>query len=220
MKREEMKKLILDSQNVLDEFEFLILGSQAILGSELYDEIVEKNKEKKENYLFISSELDIVPINYPYEEALILEGVFGEESYYHQTHKVYCQIVEEKTCFLINNYQYRLNKINFFADNKLCYAYFLDEEALFIAKILVGREKDFIFCKEMIKQGFVKEESLIPLFEKNKNYLLKKYSDRITEQHINETFIKIKRMFNENKIEKVIDNKVEINSEKLGLKNE
>lgn len=219
MKKEQMKKLIMDSQNVLDEFEFLILGSQAVLGTEQYDRIIAENKDKN-NYLFLSSELDIVPINYPYEEALVLEGVFGEDSYYHKTHKVYCQIVEEKTCFLINNYQYRLNKINFCTDNKLCYAYFLDEESLFIAKILVGREKDFLFCEEMIKQNLVNEESLIPLFEKNKNYLLKKYSDRITENHIDETVIKIKRMFNENKIEKVIDNKVEINSEKLGLKNE
>lgn len=73
MNREDLEHIIRASGDVTNEYEFVIVGSQAILGSIPYPEPVFK----------MSAEADIYPINAP-DLADRIDGSIGEGSRCHE----------------------------------------------------------------------------------------------------------------------------------------
>lgn len=92
-----------------------------------------------------------------------------------------------------------MNKFEF--KDRYCQIYFLDETTIFIAKILVGRKKDFTYCKEMIRRNLIQEEPVLKVLEANRNYLIEKYPD-LNNNRIDLGLNRIKRLFEKYKLEK------------------
>lgn len=147
MTKEQLIKLLEDSKEMIDEYQFLIVGSQSINGHQQYHSFNKKNK-----YLQLSEEADVICLNHDYNSSECLESIFGEDSYYHKQHKSYLQIVETKTICLLKDYEYRLNKETVFNRHtgKEFVIFSLSPEDLFLTKMIANREKDFLYCKEMI----------------------------------------------------------------------
>lgn len=80
MTREELEHIIRASGNVTDQYEFMIVGSQSILGSIPNPEAV----------FTMSAEADIYPLHAP-ELADKIEGALGEGSQFHDTYGYYAQ---------------------------------------------------------------------------------------------------------------------------------
>lgn len=80
MNREDLEHIIRASSDVTNEYEFIIVGSQAILGSIPYPELIFK----------MSAEADIYPLNAP-DLADRIDGAIGEGSRFHESNGYYAQ---------------------------------------------------------------------------------------------------------------------------------
>lgn len=80
MTREELEHIIRASADVTDQYEFVIIGSQSMLGPE-------PNPEK---VFTVSMEADIYPLESP-DLADVIDGAIGEGSKFHETNGYYAQ---------------------------------------------------------------------------------------------------------------------------------
>jgi hypothetical protein len=78
MKREELEHIIRASGDITDQYEFVIIGSQSILGP----------VPNPPDAFTVSMEVDIYPLRFP-ELADEIEGAIGEGSLFHKTHGYY-----------------------------------------------------------------------------------------------------------------------------------
>ena len=86
MNREDLEHIIRAAADVTDQYEFVIVGSQSILGSVPNPEAV----------FTMSAEADIYPLQAP-ELAEKIEGALGEGSQFHDTNGYYAQGVGPET---------------------------------------------------------------------------------------------------------------------------
>ena len=89
MQRSELEHVICASGEIADDDEFIIIGSQAILGQ--FPDAPAK--------LLMSMETDIYPKNLP-ELADKIDGAIGEGSHFHAMHGYYAQGVGPETAIL------------------------------------------------------------------------------------------------------------------------
>jgi hypothetical protein len=89
MTREELEHLIRAAADVTNEYEFVVIGSQSILGP-----IPNPPAE-----LTMSMEADIYPMNAE-EKADDIDGALGEGSHFHETYGYYAQGVDSTTACL------------------------------------------------------------------------------------------------------------------------
>jgi hypothetical protein len=89
MNREDLEHLIRAAATVTNEYEFVIVGSQSILGSIPYPPAELK----------MSAEADMYPLNAE-EKAIQIEGALGEGSMFHATFGYYAQGVGSNTAVL------------------------------------------------------------------------------------------------------------------------
>jgi len=89
MTREELEHIIRASGDVTDEYEFIVVGSQSILGP----------VPRPEEVFTMSAEADIYPLRAP-ELAEKIEGALGEGSQFHKTFGYYAQGVGPETAVL------------------------------------------------------------------------------------------------------------------------
>ena len=89
MKREELEHIIRASGDITDQYEFVIIGSQSILGP----------VPNPPDAFTVSMEVDIYPLRFP-ELADEIEGAIGEGSLFHKTHGYYAQGVGPNTAVL------------------------------------------------------------------------------------------------------------------------
>jgi hypothetical protein len=149
MKREDLEHILRAAAGITNEDEFIIIGSQSILGAVPYP------SEK----LMESNEVDIYPLNNP-GLADLIDGGIGEGSAFHETFTYYAQGVGPETAILPDGWQQRLIIIqneNTRSSKGLC----LEPHDLAASKIVAGRDKDWAFVKEMIAQGVVQITILI-----------------------------------------------------------
>lgn len=143
MEREQLEHLIRAAAQVTHEYEFVIVGSQSILGP-----VPNPPQELK-----ASMEADMYPLNAP-EKADLLDGNIGEGSWFHTTHQVYVQGVGPETAVLPSGWELRLHKVQT-AQTDLKIGYCLDALDLFMSKAWAGREKDREFCIALLRHGYV-----------------------------------------------------------------
>jgi hypothetical protein len=151
MTRDELEHIIRASGDVTDQYEFIIVGSQSILGPIPHPEAV----------FTMSAEADIYPLNAP-ELAERIEGVLGEGSRFHETHGYYAQGVGPETAVLPAGWMGRVHRVQSAATNHRV-GYCLAVVDLFLSKAAASREKDREFCMALLEHGHVKGSEAIAL---------------------------------------------------------
>lgn len=149
MTREELEHIIRASADITDQYEFVIVGSQSMLGPVPHPEEV----------FTVSMEADIYPLQAP-ELAEKIDGAIGEGSQFHQTFAYYAQGVGPETAILPKDWMRRVHRVQN-VNTKGRVGYCLDVVDLFLAKAAAGREKDREFCMAMFEHGYVTLEELL-----------------------------------------------------------
>jgi len=141
--REELEHIIRACADLTDQYEFMIVGSQSILGAIPNPEAV----------FTVSAEADIYPLLAP-ELAEKIEGAIGEGSQFHATHGYYAQGVGPETAVLPADWMQRVHRVQSEATN-LRVGYCLDVVDLFLSKAVAARDKDRGFCMALLEHGYV-----------------------------------------------------------------
>lgn len=143
MTREELEHIIRASGDITNQYEFVIVGSQSILGS----------VPNPEEVFMVSMEADIYPLQAP-ALADEIDGAIGEGSQFHQTYGYYAQGVGPDTATLPKDWMQRVHRVQNSNTNGRV-GYCLDVLDLFLAKAAAGREKDREFCMSLFEYGYV-----------------------------------------------------------------
>jgi hypothetical protein len=139
MTREELEHLIRACAEVTQHYEFVILGSQSILGP----------LPNAEADFTMSAEVDIYPLQAP-ELADAIDGAQG---------------VGPETAVLPSDWMTRVHRVQSAATNDRV-GYCLDVVDLFLAKAAAARDKDRVFCMALMRHGHVDLERAMDLVPK------------------------------------------------------
>lgn len=143
MNRHELEHLIRACGAITDEYEFVIVGSQSLLGQFPYPD----------PFFKMSAEADIYPRHAP-DLADKIDGGIGEGSEFHQNNGYYAQGIGPDTAILPQGWEARLSKVqNGNTDNRIGWC--LDVLDLFLSKAAAARPKDQAFCQALIRHGYV-----------------------------------------------------------------
>jgi hypothetical protein len=154
MNREDLEHIIRASADITQQYEFIIIGSQSILGSIPHPEDVFK----------ASAEADIYPYQAP-QLAIDIDGAIGEGSPFHETYGYYAQGVGPETAVLPLDWLSRVHRVqNANTNDRIGYC--LDVLDLFMSKAAAGRAKDREFCMALMEYGHVKPAAAIHLVAK------------------------------------------------------
>jgi hypothetical protein len=156
MQRSELEHLLRAAGEIIDERQFIVIGSQSILGK-----YPDAPKE-----LLRSREADFIAKNRP-ERTRMLEAI-GEASRFYETFGYYVDPVDSRTAVLPRDWKSRLVNVSSPGTNGvtgLC----LDPHDLFISKVAAWRDKDIEFAKAMIGHGMVEKDRLLVLASKVPN---------------------------------------------------
>jgi hypothetical protein len=151
MTREELEHIIRASGDVTDQYEFMIVGSQSILGPVPNPEAV----------FTMSAEADIYPLYAP-ELADKIEGALGEGSQFHETFGYYAQGVGPQTAVLPDGWLNRVHRVQNAGTNDRV-GYCLGVVDLFMSKAAAARDKDRDFCMALLEHGYVKPAAALEL---------------------------------------------------------
>ena len=151
MTRDELEHIIRASAEITDQYEFMIVGSQSILGP----------VPSPEPVFTVSMEADIYPKQAP-ELADQIDGAIGEGSQFHETYGYYAQGVGPNTAILPKDWQSRLHRVQN-ANTNGRIGFCLDVIDLFLSKAAAGRDKDREFCMALLQHGCVALEQALAL---------------------------------------------------------
>jgi hypothetical protein len=151
MTRKELEHVIRAAAEVTNEYEFVVVGSQSILGP-----IPNPPAE-----LTMSMEADIYPMNAE-EKADDIDGALGEGSHFHETYGYYAQGVDSTTACLPHGWKERLRRVQSSATNDRV-GYCLDVIDLFLAKTAANREKDRELNIALMWHGYVSPQAAIDM---------------------------------------------------------
>jgi Nucleotidyltransferase of unknown function (DUF6036) len=143
MRREELEHIIRASGDITNQYEFVIVGSQSMLGP----------VPNPEEVFTVSMEADIYPLQAP-ELADKIDGAIGEGSQFHSSFGYYAQGVGPETATLPKDWMQRVHRVQNGNTNGRV-GYCLDVLDLFLAKAAAGRGKDREFCMALFEYGYV-----------------------------------------------------------------
>jgi hypothetical protein len=151
MTREELEHIIRASADVTDQYEFIIIGSQSILGSVANPDAV----------FTMSAEADIYPLHAP-ELADKIDGAIGEGSRFHETNGYYAQGVGPDTAILPSGWLHRVHRVqNSNTNDRVGYCLGLAD--IFLSKAAAGRDKDREFCMALFVHAHVTPAEVLGL---------------------------------------------------------
>ncbi len=161
MNAEQLRHLLRAAASVTGENEFVVIGSQAILGSH----------PDAPRSLRKSVEGDTYPKNHP-EKSIEIDGAIGELSPFHQQFGYYAHGVAPETATLPDGWQFRL--VEFSVNDPggtigLC----LEVHDLAFSKLAAGREKDIEFVRELLKHRLINRGKLLRLVQAEKHQEIK-----------------------------------------------
>lgn len=155
MNRYEVEHILRASRGVTGQKEFVIIGSQSVLGKH-----PDAPRELRQ-----SMELDIYPRNEP-NLSEDIEGSLGRYSHFSETYGYYADGVSPETAFLPAGWEDRLTPIcNENTDGATGWC--IDPADRTIAKLYAARPKDLAFIRAMLKHHFIRPtqiERLIATF--------------------------------------------------------
>jgi hypothetical protein len=159
MRRDQMEHAIRAACQIIGRQEVIVVGSQAILGTFLEDELPRQAT--------MSAEIDILPIADSAEEiaqlADSIEGVAGEFSPFEELHGFSIDGVDMQTSALPEGWRDRLVKVQNVntaepGGGRQFTGWCLDKEDLCVAKLCAFREKDQNFVSALLEAGLVDAE--------------------------------------------------------------
>lgn len=149
MQRAQLEHLIRAAAEITNQYEFVVIGSQAILGS-----VASPPAE-----CTMSMEADLYPLQAP-ELADLIDGAIGELSFFHDHYGYYAQGVGPETAHLPRGWQSRLVRLQSVRTNGRV-GFCLDPVDLFVSKACAGREKDGVFNRALVTHGIVSIEAAL-----------------------------------------------------------
>jgi hypothetical protein len=155
VRRAELEHLVGAACEVTGDDEIIVIGSQAIHAS--------IPEEKLPGPTTLSNEADLWPIGAEDEHdprIAQIEGVLGEDSPFHRTHRVYGDGVDATTAMLPPGWEARLVRFESANTNGkvgLC----LERHDLCIAKLVAGRPKDLAFIDSLLRAHRLNEVTLV-----------------------------------------------------------
>lgn len=155
MRRSEFEHLIAAAANAIGENEFVVVGSQAIVGAVI----------DAPDSLLLSMEADVYPLRAP-ERAIEIDGALGDGSPFHEAFGFYAHGVGPETAKPPAGWQDRLVRVEIpprAHSDRSPIAYCLEPHDLVLAKCVAGRERDWEFAREALAADVVRSP---PLFER------------------------------------------------------
>lgn len=153
MLRHQLEHLIRAAGRITDRYEFIVVGSQSILGS----------VDRPPLACLLSNEADIYPMGAE-ELSDQIDGAIGEGSQFHDTYGYYAQGVDSSTATLPTGWESRLVRLQTQAtDGRIgdC----LDVLDLFMSKCAAARPKDREFNLVLLRAGLVDADQALQLIE-------------------------------------------------------
>ncbi len=158
MKRSELEHVIRAAAGITGAEQFVIIGSQAILGQ--FPNAPEE--------LLVSIEADLFTLRNP-GDADLIDGSIGEGSPFHQTFGYYAHGVGQERLIPIRN-------ANTGGGTGLC----LEVHDLASSKMAAGREKDLSFVEALLRRGLANSKVIedrlasMPLTEERRTAFLQR----------------------------------------------
>jgi hypothetical protein len=146
MNRQQLEHIIRASAGISGADQFVIIGSQAILGQFPVPPTVFTE----------SMEADVYSLRNP-EDAVLIEGSIGEGSPFHRTFGYYAHGVAEETAKLPTDWKDRLIEVrnsNTAGAVGLC----LEVHDLVVSKLVAGRDKDLEFVAAIFKHSMAQKQ--------------------------------------------------------------
>ena len=150
MNRSQLEHLLRAAGAIIEESDFIIVGSQAILGQYPNAPLA----------MLTSMEADMVAANHPDRTEVL--NVIGDLSNFHDTFGYYVDPVSESTAILPQGWRDRLVSVASPSTNGVT-GHCLHPHDLMISKIAAGREKDLDFAKLMVVHKMVDREEVLKL---------------------------------------------------------
>jgi hypothetical protein len=154
MKRVEIDHIIRAAADVTGEQEFIIIGSQAILGNTVDDGFPAD--------LLVSMEADMYPSQAP-EKAELIDGSLGDGSQFHRTFGYYAHGVGPDTATAPAGWQDRLIEVPIASragTSDQSTALFMEMHDIVLSKCVAGRERDWDYAREAMRHDLVTLEGL------------------------------------------------------------
>jgi hypothetical protein len=143
MNRAALEHILRAAAAIADERDFVVIGSQAILGQ----------FPDAPDALLVSIEADIYPRQAPAKSDLI-DSAIGELSMFHETFGYYAHGVDETTATLPAGWPERL--VPLANDNTGgATGWCLEVHDLAVSKLVAGREKDLDFVRVLVREQMV-----------------------------------------------------------------
>lgn len=143
MDRAALEHVLRAASAIVNEREFIVIGSQAVLGQ----------FPNAPDALRASIEVDIYPRHAP-DKSDLIDGALGELSAFHQTFGYYAHGVDETTATLPAGWKERLVPVH--NDNTGgATGWCLDIHDLAISKLVAGRERDLDFIQVLVRERMV-----------------------------------------------------------------
>lgn len=153
MRLDQLAHVVGAAANVTGERDFVVIGSQAILGTE----------PDAPAALLVSMEVDIYPRTRP-ELADEIDGALGDGSQFHRTFGYYAHAVGPETAKAPAGWQQRLVALS--VDPRPgsavgATAYCLEVHDLVLAKCAAGRDRDWEFALSALRAGLIDGDELL-----------------------------------------------------------
>lgn len=153
MRREELDHVIAAAAEVSGERVFVVIGSQAILGS------VEQPPES----MVASMEVDVYPRDDP-DKAVEIDASLGDGSQFQSTYGYYAHGVGPETVRAPAGWTERLVSVEIPArvhQKQGALALCLELHDLVLAKCVAGRDRDWVFAEEALRADLVELNQLL-----------------------------------------------------------
>lgn len=148
MERDQLEHVLRAAAAITREDEFIVIGSQAILGA-----VPNAPPE-----LRMSREVDLYPLHRP-ELADLIDGALGEASHFDDTFGYYAQGVGPETAVIPLGWKDRLIRVTG-PNTRGATGWCLEPHDLVASKYVANREKDRVFCRNAIRHGIVSPDLL------------------------------------------------------------
>ncbi|HEY1457995.1 MAG TPA: DUF6036 family nucleotidyltransferase [Solirubrobacteraceae bacterium] len=153
MRAYQFEHVLAAAAQITGQDEFVVIGSQAILGS---------HSEPPEE-LLQSMEADLYPLNDP-EAADLIDGALGDGSPFQAAFGYYAHGVGPETAKAPAGWQGRLVRWDIQprpGSDLAAVAWCLEAHDLVLAKCAAGRDRDWEYAREAIRAGVVQGEVLL-----------------------------------------------------------
>jgi hypothetical protein len=151
--REQLNHIIGAAANITGEDEFVVIGSQSILGTH----------PEAPPEMLVSMEADIYPAHAP-DKAIQIDGNLGDGSQFHLTFGYYAHGIGPETARGPAGWQERLVRVPIpprLVSDRQPVAYFLEVHDLVLSKCVAGRERDWDFARAAIAGNLVSPAELL-----------------------------------------------------------